>query len=302
MIGKRQFLTGLSVTGLGVMVSASALAQIHTPTTPPRKQIPQRRAKTTKLFKAPEFYPNCLAIPDNSDVGIWIGQQKLKGIQASGSGVPEQPGPDQVWLMDWSGKVLKTYSSASQVTSALAVSDTSLYVIANNETDYPPPYTGVHNLDVKTGRTRWVKPIPLGGGGTHGAQWHDGKLWIIANRLNCMIRVDPESWTCDYAIRIRNDTPDTVRSHDMTFDDQGFIWLATANSSKSYAEGVQGLSKYDPKTGEVLEQVTLEPGSCDPHGLGFYKGAFIGCDAGHHPGWPDKDGPGAGWVFRVELI
>jgi hypothetical protein len=88
----------------------------------------------------------------------------------------------------------------------------------------------------------------------------------------------------------------------MTFDDQGFIWLATASSSKSYAEGTQGLSKYDPKTGEVLEQVTLEPGSCDPHGLGFTKGAFIGCDAGHHPGWPDKDGPGAGWIFRIELV
>jgi hypothetical protein len=122
--------------------------------------------------------------------------------------------------MDWNGKVLKTYESASQVTSGLAVSKTSLYVIANNETDYPPPYTGMHNLDVATGKTRWVEPIPLGGGGTHGAQWHDGKLWIIASRLNAMIRGDPESWTCDYALR-RNDPPDTVRSHDMTFDDQG---------------------------------------------------------------------------------
>ena len=147
MIGKRQFLAGL-----GVMVSTSALAQIHSPTPPGRKQIPQRRAKTTKLFKAPEFYPNALAIPENSDAGIWIAQQKLKGIQASGSGVPEQPGPDQVWLMDWNGKRLKTYASASQVTSGLAVSDTSLYVLANNETDYPPPYTGVHNLDVATGQ------------------------------------------------------------------------------------------------------------------------------------------------------
>ena len=51
-----------------------------------------------------------------------------------------------------------------------------------------------------------------------------------------------------------------------------------------------------------LVGLPLEPGSCDPHGLGFYKGAFIGCDAGHHPGWPDKDGPGVGWVFRIELI
>jgi hypothetical protein len=296
MIGKRQFLTGLGVT-----MSTAALAQIHTPVVPAKKPIPQRRARTTKLFKAPEFYPNCLAVP-SGDQGVWVGQQKLKGIQASGSGVGEQPGPDQVWLLDWNGKMLKTFSSASQVTSGLAVNETSLYVLANNEMDYPPPYTGVHNLDLQTGRTRWVKQIPLGGGGTHGAQWHDGKLWIIASRLNCMLRVDAESWICDYAIRIRNDSPDTMRSHDMTFDDQGFIWLATANTSRNYAEGIQGMSKYDPKTGEVLEQVTLEPGSCDPHGLGFYRGAFIGCDAGHHPGWPDKDGPGAGWIFRIDLV
>jgi hypothetical protein len=95
---------------------------------------------------------------------------------------------------------------------------------------------------VQTGRTQWVKQLPLGGGGTHGAQWRDGKLWIIASRLNSMLRVDAESWICDYAIRIRNDTPDTMRSHDMIFDDQGFIWLATANTSRNYAEGIQSIS------------------------------------------------------------
>jgi hypothetical protein len=26
-----------------------------------------------------------------------------------------------------------------------------------------------------------------------------------------------------------------------------------------------------------------------------------GCDGAHHPGWPDKDGPGTGWIFRFEL-
>jgi hypothetical protein len=66
--------------------------------------------------------------------------------------------------------------------------------------------------------------------------------------------------------------------------------------------GVEGLSKYGPQTGEILEQVSLELGSCDPHGLGFCKGAFIGCDAGHHPAWPDKDGPGAGRVICIDLI
>jgi len=47
--------------------------------------------------------------------------------------------------------------------------------------------------------------------------------------------------------------------------------------------------------------MTLIPGACDPHGLGFTKGVFIACDARHHPGWPDKDGPGAGWIFRIDI-
>lgn len=21
----------------------------------------------------------------------------------------------------------------------------------------------------------------------------------------------------------------------------------------------------------------------------------------YHPGWPDKDGPGAGWIFRIDI-
>jgi len=50
MIGKRQFLAGL-----GLLVSSPALAQIHSPTPPGRKQVLQRRAKTTKLFKALEL-------------------------------------------------------------------------------------------------------------------------------------------------------------------------------------------------------------------------------------------------------
>jgi hypothetical protein len=71
-----------------MMATSTAPAQIHSPVVPARKAIPQRKAKTVKLFKAPEFYPNCLAILEGSDAGVWIGQQKLKGIQASGSGVP----------------------------------------------------------------------------------------------------------------------------------------------------------------------------------------------------------------------
>ena len=34
--------------------------------------------------------------------------------------------------------------------------------------------------------------------------------------------------------------PDKPRSHDMTFDANGNIWLVTGNDSKSYKEGKPG--------------------------------------------------------------
>src|SRR5580693_4365859 len=118
MIDKRKLLGGLGL-GAGIAMSQAALAQLSG-IPRPKKEIPRRKARTTKLFKAPEFYPNALAVAPG-DAGVWVAQQKLKGIQAQGSGVPEQPGPEQVWLMDWNGKVKRTIATKSQVTSALAV-------------------------------------------------------------------------------------------------------------------------------------------------------------------------------------
>jgi hypothetical protein len=285
---KRAFLAGLGAA----LTAMPAIAQTA------KTDVPRRMARTTRLFRAPQLYPNALAVDGGT---VWIAQQKLKGIQAQGAHVPEQSGPEHVWQLDWSGKLLRTFSSGSEVTSGLAVGGGAIYVIANNEGDYPPPVTGVWTLDMR-GNTHNVRQIPLGGGGCHGAQWHDGKLWIVANRLNAMIRIDPASWMAEFAIPIQHDTADTARWHDMTFDDAGFVWCVTGNKSAGYATGRQGLAKYDPVSGALLELVTLAPGSGDPHGLGFHDGAFVACDAGHHPGWPDQDGPDAGWIFRIDLI
>jgi len=61
---KREFLTGLGVLA-GVAALPPALAQAAAPTVglaPPGKTLPNRMVKTTKLFKAPGFYPNGLAL------------------------------------------------------------------------------------------------------------------------------------------------------------------------------------------------------------------------------------------------
>jgi hypothetical protein len=304
IVAKREFL--MAGLGGGLVWSSQALAQMAAPApSAPAgtrgagargRDVPHRTAKVTNLFKSPEMFPNALAVMTDAPGGLWVAQQKLKGIQAERYHLPEQPGPDQVFLLDWNGKLLKTLSSESEVTSGIAYGDKCLWIVANNEGDYPPPVTGVWQVDMDN-KTLSVHQIPLGGGGSHGAKWHEGKLWILANRLDAMVRVDPKTWVADYAIRLVHDNDLLVGSHDFAFDDQGYIWIVMLNSARRYAESVHSLVKYDPETAKVLEIASMPVGTGYAHGLAYYNGAFYGCDAGH----PDHDSTNAGWIFRIDL-
>lgn len=287
-IAKRDFLAAGLGLGAGLAFAEGALAQNCQP-----KELPRRTARTVNLFKSPDMYPNALAVMTDGPGGLWVAQQKVKGIQAERSHAPEQPGLEEVWLLDWNGKLQKTLTGGSQVTSGLAYGNGCVWVVANNEADFPPPVTGVWQVDMNN-RTRSVHQIPLGGGGSHGAQWHDGKLWIIASRLPAMLRIDPKTFVPDLAIPIVRDDQDMSNSHDMTFDDDGFIWLVTGNRGR----GRHFLIKYDPRTGKPVEMIALTEDSAEPHGLVWYKGAFYGCDAGH----PNHQSPTGGWIFRIDLV
>jgi hypothetical protein len=148
------------------------------------------------------------------------------------------------------------------------------------------------------------RQIPLGpandGGGCHGVMWNEGKLWIVANRIRGVLRVDPKTWEPEFMIPIHQ-APGRMRYHGVAWDN-GAIWQIVGNDSTSYAEGRPGLVKYDAATGKVLETVDFLPNSSDPHGLAMHDGALISCDAGIHPGWPNHDSPTSGWIFRIDLI
>ena len=180
----------------------------------------------------------------------------------------------------------------------MAYGNGCVWMMANQEPE------GVFQVDMNSKEVSHHQ-IPLGlpghdGGGSHGAQWHNGKLWIVANRPRLMLRVDPKTWAPEVAIPIYV-TPEKPRWHDMTFDAQGNIWMVTGNDSKSFKEGTPGLVKYDGNSGAVLGTYDFVPGSCDPHGLEFHNGTLISCDAGIHPGWPNGDSPSAGWIFKIEM-
>ena len=285
--------------GIGVGLAGRAIAQpkpMAEPTPGRRREIPHRKAKTTRMFKAPGFYPNAIAVAPE---GLWIGQQKLSVEQAREWNQPVPANRDEAaWLVDWNGKLLKTITTKSRNTSGMACGDGFVWMCANTEPQ------GVFQTDMNSALVNH-RQIPLGigkdGGGCHGAQWHDGKLWIVANRLRSLMRVDPKTWTPEAMIPIHT-TPELPRWHDMTFDGEGYIWQVIGNNSQSFAAGKPGLVKYDPHSGEVLLTAEFVSGSCDPHGLEFHNGALISCDAGLHPGWKDMDSPHSGYIFKIDLV
>jgi len=307
LIGKREFLTSI---GLGLAAATAAVtpafAQAMKKAAPapedgPRgKKLPNRMAKTTKLFKTPGTYPNALA---TAPEGLWIAQQHLTEGEAKGVNMPwPTKGKEQVWLMDMNGKVLKTVESNASNTSGLAFGNGDVYVCSNTD----DAASGIHKVNVASGKQVAQLQLPLSPnnrmGGCHGAKWFNGKLWVANNRMRSLMRMDPVSWKPELQIPIYA-PPGMGRFHDFTFDKDGTLLQVIANEgSKKHADNIAGLVRMEAETGKPLETITFVPGSCDPHGLDIVNGQLISCDAGYHPGWANYDSPSSQWVFRIDFV
>jgi hypothetical protein len=202
---------------------------------------------------------------------LWIAEQKLSGAVAAQYHLPEPKDlSEKAWLVDWSGKVLKEISTPSRNTSGMAVGGGYVWMCAN------APPEGVFQVDMNS-KVVAHRQIPLGpandGGGCHGALYQDGKLWIVANRLRGIIRVDPKTWTPEFMIPIHQ-PPGMMRYHGIAWDN-GSIWQLIGNDSKGFADWRCALVRYDAATGKVLETVEFVPDSSDPHGLAMHDGAAL---------------------------
>src|SRR5690606_32052462 len=152
----------------------------------------------------------------------------------------------------------------------LAYGDGYIWMVANAD-----PF-GVFQTDMNS-RTVSHKQVPLGGGGSHGAKYKDGKLWIVSTRLGGILKVDSRTWVPEFMIPYDRNK----RHHDMAFDDDGNIWLITADqASRKWSEARFGLDKYNVETGQLMESVEFVEGSADPHGLEVHDGILYTCDAG----------------------
>jgi hypothetical protein len=229
---------------------------------------PVRKVKTTPLFKSPEGYPNAIAVAPE---GLWIAEQKS----------------DNAHLVDWNGQLLKTVKTESKNTSGMGYGDGYIWMAANATPE------GIFQTDLSS-RTISHRQIPLGpadnGGGCHGVEYADGKLWIAALRLRGILRVNARTWQPELLI------PYSVpRAHGVALD-SGAIWMVTGGDNGA------GLIKYDATTGRVLETAQFAGSDADPHGLAWHNGALYSSDAGIHPGWPENKSPTHGYIFRIDLV
>jgi hypothetical protein len=314
---KRQFLaTGLGV-GFGV---SAAFAQASKPAgvddlgrgaqPEPKRVIPTRKAKTTKLFLTPPGWPNAIAVDPAK--GFWVQEQRHDGNR------------EKAWLLDWNGKLLNTVVTNSQNTSGMTYGDGCIWSGANGASvkNHPePPVNGIFQTDIG-GKQISHRQIPFGpadnGGACHGVAWQNGKLWISSNRLESLVRIDPKTWMVDYMFP-HTFLPDLKdRIHGIEYDnDTGYLWQVSGTQKPdvpNYEGYTPKLIKYDIKTGQVAEIVEFVPGSCDPHDLAIHNGVFYGVDAGEHPrwsidnpayqraGWPPLNSPFGGSVFKIDFI
>src|SRR5215471_15035108 len=105
----------------------------------------------------------------------------------------------------------------------------------------------IQKIDPKTGRVIATIPAP-GNGGDSGLAWAEGALWVGVYRERKIHQIDPETG----AILRTIETNRFVTG--VTWVD-GELWHGTWENDES------DLRRIDPKTGEVLEQLEMPPGT-----------------------------------------
>ena len=306
MLANKRELLGLGL-GLGVGLAASqafaqgAAAAADAPARG-RRAIPRRKATTTILFQGPKGkFINGVA---TSPQGLWLIEQHETGGPNSTwrykDGRPLEVPSDMreyAWLVDDKGAVKKTVATEGHNTSGFAVGNNSLWVGCNQGGNNGVIQT---SMDSKTLSHRQV-PFgpPQDGGGIHGLDWHNGKLWIAALRLRAALRIDPTSWNTEIMLPF---PAGYDRFHGCAYDaSNDTLLVITGNNSTGYANGQAGIARLDAKTGNQVEAIDFAPNTCDPHGLTFHQGKLISCDAGLHPGWALNDSPYSGAIFEIHI-
>jgi len=268
-MNRRSFIAAAASVGI-------AAAQTNTSGKPPEAQ--RRKAKVTKLFKAPDPNPNAL---EATSEGLWVGDQVT----------------ERACLLDWkTGKLIRALQTESHNTSGMAVGGGYLWLAANGGVSNrrPPRPTDklegeIYQADLKTGKTVKVHSFPWGGG-IHGMVWSEPTqtLWVTSLSINALSELDPKK-----DLKILRQIPVRYsRAHGLEIDNAA-IWCVFSNERE--------IHKLDMKNGRVLEIVTLSKEDPTPHGMCRHEGHFYYCDAGFEPQQATIISPHAGYISQADV-
>ena len=170
------------------------------------------------------------------EYGPFPGVEKVHGLTFDGKNVWFASGDKLNALDPESGKTVRTIDVPAH--AGTAFDGQHLFQIAENR---------IQKIDPKTGQVLGTIPAP-GGGGDSGLAWAEGSLWVGQYRDKKIHQIDPE-------------TGATRRTIDAKRFVTGVTWVDDELWHGTWEGDESGLRRIDPQTGEVLEELTLPPGT-----------------------------------------
>lgn len=309
LLNKRELLfagVGLGAMGMaGAALAQTAPAAATAPgvINPPRRRVPVpvpvQQAKTNLMWQVPKGAlglvgaPNAIAL-DERGRGLWYGEEN--GPLGDRENCPAV-------LVDFNGKEIKRLHTPSFNVSGMAQGGGYIWIGHK---------LGFYQVDIDTNeithRDHPLTPPGNPSGNTHGMAWDDDnkKLWLADPQTGVIFRIDPKTFAPDRAIKI--DTAYFGRTHGIGYRD-GFLYQAAWRDntpgveSTRYDMGLGGIIKYNINTGLPVLYIAFGPNSIDPHAVAVDKaGKIYICDAGLHPGIPERTPPYSGYVGTVTLL
>jgi glutamine cyclotransferase len=169
------------------------------------------------------------------EYGPFPGADHVHGVTYDGRRVWFAAGDKLIAFDPESGKPMRSIEAAAH--AGTAFDGRHLYQIAEDR---------IQKIDPATGRVLGTIPAP-GAGGNSGLAWAEGTLWVGQYRDRKIYQIDPETGAI-----LR-----TIESNRFV---TGVTWVDGELWHGTWEGDASDLRRVDPRTGKVLETVTMPPG------------------------------------------
>lgn len=178
---------------------------------------------------------------------------------------------DYVYLLDDDGYVIRSFMTPTANGSGITYGDGYVWTASNGQNnrrekrDTDTNVSWIYKLNPRTGEfvNRWRTPD---GGGIHGIEWDNGKIWVTGFNPKAILLCDPDD---DLKVLNRFEVK-TERLHGLARDGDG-IWCAHTSDKV--------IIKYSVESGAEVDRIEFAPDAPAPHGLSIKDGVLWYCDA-----------------------